>query len=116
MELGAVIEEPSELAHEIETSGGTHSGGALRSATEGFKFCPSCAEEIRVEAVKCRFCGEDLRPTSQNEQNRAAQQAKESSPPFYRGATGQIADSPPAPRRSYERNDDDSQFRAAAAT
>ena len=28
-----------------------------------FKLCPLCREQIRQEAVKCRFCGEWLEPT-----------------------------------------------------
>ncbi len=31
------------------------------------KNCPYCAEEIRYEAVKCRFCGEFLRPRTAEE-------------------------------------------------
>jgi hypothetical protein len=29
--------------------------------------CPSCAEIVRAEAVKCRFCGTDLPPQPKEE-------------------------------------------------
>ena len=35
-------------------------GVESRLREEGMKKCPSCAEMVRGEATKCRFCGTEL--------------------------------------------------------
>ena len=38
-------------------------------ATRATKACPSCAEQVLVEARKCRYCGEILEPVDQGNAN-----------------------------------------------
>jgi hypothetical protein len=34
----------------------------VSSSASKYRQCPSCAEDVRNEAIKCRFCGEALEP------------------------------------------------------
>lgn len=38
--------------------------GVPMVASGNLRRCPYCAEDIRAEAVKCRYCGADLPPQS----------------------------------------------------
>ena len=39
-------------------------GIEARQLDEGMKKCPSCAEMVRGEAAKCRFCGHEWDPVA----------------------------------------------------
>lgn len=36
-----------------------------KQVRSGNKRCPLCAEFVRIEAVRCRFCGADVSPNSE---------------------------------------------------
>lgn len=41
---------------------GGPAGGHDTAAAAGTRPCPYCAEQIRAEATKCRFCGSEVQP------------------------------------------------------
>lgn len=40
-----------------------NSGGAQIASNDGNRPCPCCAESIKVEAKKCRYCGHEFSPS-----------------------------------------------------
>jgi len=46
--------------------------GPSNPQKRGLRKCPECAEWVKPEALKCRFCGFDLRATSASSRSEVA--------------------------------------------
>lgn len=55
---------PVALVHLVMAGPGTKVREHEAVASGEMKKCPSCAELVRREAIKCRFCGSELPPVS----------------------------------------------------
>lgn len=53
-------DELAELREHAAKPGWTEVPEPLNAPPAGLKRCPYCAEDVKVEAIKCKHCGSDL--------------------------------------------------------
>ena len=58
--VGIILLCLPKLPEVVSVLAETHSEEELLEAES--KKCPTCAESVKLEAIKCRFCGEEFDP------------------------------------------------------